>query len=140
MNAASDVVGLNTAIIPGAQGICFAIGVDTVKWVVELLAHRKVRRAISAGGATLPLSRRAARYFDVENLGCIRVESPSAARRRAVGVKAGDVVLRFDGKVVNGIDDLHRLLSRDSIGRKIALVVRRDNRIVDLTIEPIELA
>ncbi len=143
VNAASDVIGLNTAIIPGAQGICFAIGVDTVKWVVgELLANRKVRRGyLGFGGATVPLSRRAARYFDVENLGCIRVESVergSPAER--VGVKAGDVVLRFDGKVVNGIDDLHRLLSRDSIGRKIALVVRRDNRIVDFTIEPIELA
>ena len=132
------MIGLNTAIIPGAQGICFAIGVDTVKWVVgELLAHRKVRRGyLGFGGATLPLSRRAARYFDVENLGCIRVESVergSPAER--VGVKAGDVVLRFDGKVVNGIDDLHRLLSRDSIGRKISLVAATPYR--DFTIEPV---
>ena len=142
VNASSEVIGLNTAIIPGAQGICFAIGVDTVKWVVgELLAHRKVRRGyLGFGGATIPLSRRAARFFDVENTGSIRVESVergSPAER--VGVKAGDVVLRFDGKVVNGIDDLHRLLSRDSIGRKASLVVRRDQRIVEFSIEPVEL-
>ena len=142
MNAAADVIGLNTAIIPGAQGICFAIGVDTVKWVVgELLAHRKVRRGyLGFGGATIALSRRAARYFEVENTGSIRVESverDSPAAR--VGIRPGDVVLRFDGKVVNGIDDLHRLLSRDSIGRRIALVLRRDSRIVELEIEPVEL-
>ena len=143
VNAASEVIGLNTAIIPGAQGICFAIGVDTVKWVVgELLAHRKVRRGyLGFGGATLPLSRRAARYFGVENTGAIRVESvqPGSPADR-VGVKAGDVVLRFDGNVVNGIDDLHRLLSRDSIGRSARLAVRRDSRIVEFMIEPIELA
>jgi S1-C subfamily serine protease len=142
VNAAADVIGLNTAIIPGAQGICFAIGVDTVEWVVgELLAHRKVRRGyLGFGGATIALSRRAARYFEVENTGSIRVESverDSPAAR--VGIKPGDVVLRFDGKVVNGIDDLHRLLSRDSIGRRIALVLRRDSRIVELEIEPVEL-
>jgi len=142
VNAAADVIGLNTAIIPGAQGICFAIGVDTVKWVVgELLAHRRVRRGyLGFGGATIALSRRAARYFEVENTGSIRVESverDSPAAR--VGIKPGDVVLRFDGKVVNGIDDLHRLLSRDSIGRRIALVLRRDSRIVELEIEPVEL-
>jgi len=142
VNAAADVIGLNTAIIPGAQCICFAIGVDTVKWVVgELLAHRRVRRGyLGFGGATIALSRRAARYFEVENTGSIRVESverDSPAAR--VGIKPGDVVLRFDGKVVNGIDDLHRLLSRDSIGRRIALALRRDSRIVELEIEPVEL-
>jgi len=143
VNAAAEVIGLNTAIIPGAQGICFAIGVDTVKWVVgELLAHRKVRRGyLGFGGATLPLSRRAARYFEIANTGAIRVESVergSPAER--VGVKPGDVVLGFDGKIVNGIDDLHRLLSRESVGRTISLVVRRDSRIVELAIAPIELA
>ena len=142
VNAASEVIGLNTAIIPGAQGICFAIGIDTVKWVVgELLAHRKVRRGyLGFGGATVPLSRRAARYFEVENTGSIRVESVErgTAADRA-GLKVGDVVLRFDGKVVNGIDDLHRFLSRESIGRTISLVVRRESRIVEVAIVPVEL-
>ena len=142
VNAASEVIGLNTAIIPGAQGICFAIGIDTVKWVVgELLAHRKVRRGyLGFGGATVPLSRRAARYFEVENTGSIRVESVergSPADR--AGVKQGDVVLRFDGKVVNGIDDLHRFLSHESIGRTISLAVRRESRIVEVAIVPVAL-
>ncbi len=142
VNAAAEVIGLNTAIIPGAQGICFAIGVDTVKWVVgQLLAHGKVRRGyLGFGGATLPLSRRAARHFDLVNTGAIRVESvePGTPAARE-GVKIGDIVLRFDGKAVNGIDDLHRLLSHESIGRRVPLVVRRDSRLVEIAIEPVEL-
>jgi S1-C subfamily serine protease len=143
VNAAAEVIGLNTAIIPGAQGICFAIGIDTVAWVVgELLSHRKVRRGyLGFGGATLPLSRRAARFFDIDNTGCIRVENVEKdSPAHHAGIKVGDVVLRFDGKVINGIDDLHRSLSRESIGRTIQLVVRRESRIVELMIEPIELA
>ena len=143
VNADAHVIGLNTAIIPGAQGICFAIGVDTVKWVVgQLLTNGKVRRGyLGFGGATLPLSRRAARHFEIENTGSIRVESvePKTPAARE-GVKVGDIVLRFDGKVVNGIDDLHRLLSHESIGRRVPLVVRRDNRLVEIPIEPVELA
>ena len=143
VNASSEAIGLNTAIIPGAQGICFAIGIDTVKWVVgELLQHGRVRRGyLGFGGATLPLSRRAARHFGVQNTGGVRVESVQAGSPAAqVGVKVGDFVLAFDGQVVNGIDDLHRLLSHERIGRRIPLVVRRDNRIVELAIEPVELA
>ena len=142
VNAASEVIGVNTAIIPAAQGICFAIGVDTVKWVVgQLLAHGKVRRGyLGFGGATLPVSRRAARHFEIENTGGVRVESVERGTpAERAGVKVGDVVLRFDGKVVNGIDDVHRLLAHDTIGRTIALVVRRDSRIVELSIEPVEL-
>ena len=142
VDAASEVIGVNTAIIPAAQGICFAIGVDTVKWVVgQLLAHGKVRRGyLGFGGATLPVSRRAARHFEIENTGGVRVESVERGTpAERAGVKVGDVVLRFDGKVVNGIDDVHRLLAHDTIGRTIALVVRRDSRIVELSIEPVEL-
>ena len=142
VNAASEVIGVNTAIIPAAQGICFAIAVDTVKWVVaQLLAHGKVRRGyLGFAGATVPLSRRAARFFDVGNTGAVRVESverDSPASR--TGVKVGDLVLLFDGKLVNGIDDVHRLLSHETIGRRVPLVVRRDSRIVELEIEPVEL-
>ena len=143
VNADAHVIGLNTAIIPGAQGICFAIGVDTVKWVVgQLLKSGKVRRGyLGFGGATLPVSRKAIRHFDLENTGSIRVESVEPGTPAArVGVKVGDVVLRFDGKVVNGIDDLHRLLSHESIGRRIPFVVRRDSRLMEIAIEPVELA
>jgi S1-C subfamily serine protease len=142
VNAASEVIGVNTAIIPAAQGICFAIGVDTVKWVVaQLLGHGKVRRGyLGFAGATVALSRRAARFFDVGNTGGVRVESverDSPAAR--AGVRVGDLVLLFDGKLVNGIDDVHRLLSHETIGRRVPLALRRDSRIVELEIEPTEL-
>ncbi len=142
VSAAAEVIGLNTAIIPGAQGICFAIGIDSVKWVVaQLLTHGKVRRGyLGLGGATLPVSRRAARHFELENTSAVRVESvePDSPADR-VGVQIGDLVLCFDGNVVNGIDDLHRLLSGDRIGRHVPLLLGRDNRIAQMTIEPVEL-
>ncbi len=142
VSAAAEVIGLNTAIIPGAQGICFAIAIDTVKWVVaQLLKHGKVRRGhLGFGGANLPFSRRAALHFALDNTGAVRVESVESGSPAArAGVRIGDLVLRFDGKAVNGIDDLHRLLSGDRIGRTLPLVLRRDNRIVELAVEPVEL-
>ena len=142
VSAAAEVIGLNTAIIPGAQGICFAIAIDTVKWVVaQLLAHGKVRRGyLGFGGASLPFSRRAARHFELDNTGAVRVESVergSPADRS--GIQVGDFIVRFDGMAVNGIDDLHRLLSGERIGRRVPLVLRRENRIVQISVEPIEL-
>ncbi len=142
VSAAAEVIGLNTAIIPGAQGICFAIAIDTVKWVAaELLTQGKVRRGyLGFGGASVPVSRRAARHFELENTGAVRVENvePRSPADRA-GVRTGDLVVGFDGKAVNGIDDLHRLLSGERIGRQVPLALRRDNRLVQIAIEPIEL-
>lgn len=71
------MIGVNTAIIPGAQGICFAIGIDTVKWVVaQLLQHGRVRRGyLGFAGATVAVSRRLAREFGLPRDQGIRVES-----------------------------------------------------------------
>src|SRR5437773_5542189 len=72
-----EVIGVNTAIIPGAQGICFATAIDSVKWVVlQLLKDGKVRRGfLGLAGANLPLARRLARHFELENAHAVRVES-----------------------------------------------------------------
>jgi S1-C subfamily serine protease len=140
--SAARVIGLNTAIIPGAQGLCFAIGIDTVKWVVaQLLRHGRVRRGqLGFGGASVRLPRPFARSLGVENAGAVRVEAvePGTPAERC-GVHSGDLVLRFDGGEVNGIDALHRLLSEACIGRAAELVLARDRRIVRLTVEPAEL-
>jgi S1-C subfamily serine protease len=141
LSSAAEVIGVNTAMIPGAQGLAFAIAIDTVKWVVgELLAHGKVRRAyLGLGGTTLSVSRRAARHFELDNKRMVRVENvePGSPADRG-GVRIGDLVLRFDGAVVDGVDDLHRLLGVERIGRDVTLVVGRDNRIVHLSVRPVE--
>src|SRR5437016_8950454 len=108
------VIGVNTAIIPGAQGICFATAIDTVKAVVvQLLRDGRVRRGfLGIAGATVPLARRLARHFELDNARAVRVESVEAGGpAAAAGVAPGDLIVRFGGEAVNGIDDVHRLLT-----------------------------
>src|SRR5438309_858285 len=105
------VIGVNTAIIPGAQGICFATGIDTVKAVVvQLLRHGRVRRGyLGIAGANLALSRRIARHFELDNARAVRVESVEAGGpAAAAGIAPGDLIVRFGRGAVNGIDGVDR--------------------------------
>jgi S1-C subfamily serine protease len=134
------VVGVNTAIIAGSQGIGFAVGVDTVGWVLaELLAWGRVRRAwLGLGGMRRPLDRRLARAHD---LGASAVEvmtvepdSPAAA----AGLVDGDLVVGFAGQPVTSVDDLHRLLRDARPGGAAAVRVVRRGRALELEITPRE--
>jgi S1-C subfamily serine protease len=141
VSSRGEVIGVNTAIIPGAQGICFATAIDTVKWVVtQLLRDGRVRRGyLGIAGATVPLSRRYARHFELENSHAVRVESLEAdGPARRAGIEAGDLIVAFDAVAINGIDDVHRLLTADRIGRASrAVVIRRAQRI-ELDLRPTE--
>jgi S1-C subfamily serine protease len=135
------VIGVNTAIIPGAQGICFATAIDTVKAVVvQLLRDGRVRRGfLGIAGATVPLSRRLARHFELDNERAVRVESVEAGGpAAAAGVAPGDLIVRFGGEAVNGIDDVHRLLTAARIGAPGALTVLRGAQKRDLAVVPAE--
>jgi len=128
VDSRGEVIGVNTAIIPGAQGICFATAIDTVKAVVvQLLRDGKVRRGyLGIAGATVPLARRLARHFELANERAVRVESVEAAGPAArAGVAAGDLIVGYGGQQVNGIDDLHRLLTVERIGAQSVLTVLR---------------
>src|SRR3989442_5209818 len=120
VNSRGEVIGVNTAIIPFAQGICFATAIDTAKWVVEqLLRFGRVRRGyIGVGGATTPLSRRAVRFHGLAAGAGVRVESiePGGAAQQA-GIEPGDVIIGHDGGNVAGGDELHPLLSAEPIGQ-----------------------
>jgi S1-C subfamily serine protease len=133
VSSRGEVIGVNTAIIPGAQGICFATAIDTVKWVVtQLLRDGRVRRGyLGIAGATVPLSRRYARHFELDNTHAVRVESlESDGPARRAGIEPGDLIVTFDAVAINGIDDVHRLLTADRIGRASrAVVIRRAQRI-----------
>src|SRR5882672_3015066 len=142
VNSRGEVIGVNTAIIPFAQGICFATAIDTAKWVVEqLLRFGRVRRGyIGVAGATIPLSRRAVRFHELAAESGVRVESiePRGAAQRA-GIEPGDVIIGYDGENVAGVDALHRLLSAERIGKATRVTLLRRTQKLDLPIRAAEL-
>jgi S1-C subfamily serine protease len=133
------VIGVNTAIIRPAQGICFAIAVNTAAFVAgQLMRDGEVRRSyIGLGGQTAPILRRVVRYFNLPGETGVLVlstEEGSAARR--AGLREADVIVGFAGEPVTGIDDLHRLLTRDRIGIPAPLSVIRGVEHLELVITP----
>lgn len=140
---ASDgsVIGVNTAVILPAQGICFAIAASTAERVaIALIREGRVRRAwLGIGGQTLPLPRRIVRHFGLASEWGVRVETVEAESPAArAGIAAGDVILRLDAADVADIDDLQRLLAGEAIGRVLVLGVLRRDRIVELAVTPVE--
>jgi len=141
VDSRGEVIGVNTAIIPMAQGICFATAIDTAKWVVtQLLQHGRVRRGyLGFAGANVPLGRRTVRYHTLPNERAVRVESlePGGPAERA-GLEAGDLIVAYDGAPVGGIDDLHRLLTAERIGTSTTVAVLRRSRRLELPIAAAE--
>ncbi len=127
------VIGVNTAIIPGAQGICFATAGDTAQWVLgQLLQYGRVRRGwLGIAGFNAPLARRIARHYELENVSGVRIRSvePDSPASRA-GLEVGDLIVQLDAETVSGIDRLQRLLDYQRIGRESRVtLLRRANRI-----------
>src|ERR1700678_1032940 len=113
------VIGVNTAMIPQAQSICFATGINTAKWVIgQLFAHGRVRRAyIGVSGANVRIATRIVRHFDLPSAGAVHVvEIVAGSPAAAAGVAVGDRLISLDGNPVDGIDDLQRLLDAECIG------------------------
>src|ERR1700726_1469762 len=141
VSTAVEVIGINTAIISGAQGICFAVASNTAQFVLsEIIRHGYVRRAyIGVSGQTAPIPRRHAVAAGVDNkMGALLAQiEPDGPAERA-GLLAGDVVIKLDGIDVNGVDDLIRVLDRDRIGRALAMDVLRMGRLRAIDIDPIE--
>lgn len=143
LDSRGHVVGVNTAVILPAQGICFAVAVNTVKLVVgQLIAYGHVRRArIGVGGQNVSLPRlavRAHRLMQPSGVLITTIESGSPAAR--AGLQPGDIVVAFDGQPVHGIDDLHRLLTGDRIGAATSVAAVRKAERLDLPITAAETA
>jgi S1-C subfamily serine protease len=133
------VIGVNTAAILGAQGLAFAIGIDTALHVVSsLIREGRVRRSvIGVGAQNAPLSRRFARFHGVEAEAAVRVTSVEAASPAArAGLREGDLIVALDGEPVGGIDDLHRLLTGERAGKQAPLTVLRGHERKVLSISP----
>ncbi|KYG21332.1 serine protease [Bradyrhizobium sp. AT1] len=137
----AEVIGINTAIINGAQGICFAVASNTAQFVLaEIIRHGYVRRAyIGVAGQTAPIPRRHAVLAGIENkMGALLAQIEPDGPAAKAGLLPGDVVIRLDGVEINGVDDLIRVLDRDRIGRRIAMDVLRLGRLRAIDIDPIE--
>ncbi|MDA9507570.1 serine protease [Bradyrhizobium sp. CCBAU 11386] len=137
----AEVIGINTAIINGAQGICFAVASNTAQFVLaEIIRHGYVRRAyIGVAGQTAPVPRRHAVLAGVENkMGALLMQIEPDGPAAKAGLLPGDVVIRLDGVEINGVDDLIRVLDRDRIGRRLAMDVLRLGRLRAIDIDPIE--
>jgi S1-C subfamily serine protease len=135
-----EVVGINTAVIMGAQGICFAVAANTASFVLgELVRHGRVRRAfigISAQQMTIPRRLRRAGLMQDNAVMAGTVEAGSAADR--AGLKAGDILLALDGIAITGADDLIRALTGEKIGRNVAIDVLRGTERLTVSLVPQE--
>jgi S1-C subfamily serine protease len=128
VTTAGQVVGVNTAIIAGGQGLSFAVPISTVSVVVPaLLRDGRVRRGyLGVAGQDVPLLRRVARYHRLTQEGGVLVVSVEpAAPAQAAGLREGDIIVSADGQVIASLDDLHRFLTIDRIGGATVLGILR---------------
>ncbi len=142
VDSAGCVIGVNTAMIPQAQAICFATGINTAKWVIaQLFAHGRVRRAyIGLSGATVPIATRVVRHFDLPASKAVHVaEVQSGSPAEAAGLRAGDRLIALDGVPIEGIDGLQRLLDASRIGHLSELQVLRGSTLMRVALTPIEM-
>lgn len=141
VNSRGEVIGVNTAVILPAQGICFAIGIDTAKYVAGwLIKDGKIRRSyIGVGGQNVPLHRRLVRYHQLAAASGVLViaVAPGSPGARA-GLREGDVMVAYNGQSIPTIDSLHKLLTAAQIGVESRLTILRGTEKLDLAITPAE--
>ncbi|HTX17494.1 MAG TPA: trypsin-like peptidase domain-containing protein [Bacteroidota bacterium] len=142
VNSRSEVVGINTALIPWAQGICFSIPINTAKSIAgQLMQHgRVVRSYLGIGGQVLDISRSAVRAHGLNGSRGVMVASvEKGGSAHEAGLLVGDVIVEMDGSRIESIDDLHRLLTQELIGKTAALTILRMEKKLLLNIVPREM-
>jgi S1-C subfamily serine protease len=141
VNSRGEVIGVNTAVILPAQGICFAIGIDTAKYVVGwLIKNGRIRRSyLGLGGQTTKIHRRVVRHFGLPvESGLLVVHVEADGPGADAGLREGDIIVEFDGKPIDGIDALHKRLTEETIGRRCELGVLRHTEKLLMPILPAE--
>ena len=139
VSGAGRVVGINTATIAPAQGICFAIGIDTAVWVAtRLMRDGRVRRSrLGLSGQTVPIDTRVRRFHHLPQAsGVLVLDVADGGPVAAAGVQRGDVVVAFDGEPIVGVDDLHRSLTEERAGRALTLTLLRRAEMLSVPVTP----
>ena len=139
VNSRGEVIGVNTAIISGTQGLCFAIAANTVQFVIgRLIRDGRIRRSyVGVAGQNAPIARQIVRFYGLaagSGVLVATIEPDSPASKSLL--REGDVIVALDGHHVSGIDQLHRLLTEERIGRDTALTVIRRTEKLEITVTP----
>src|SRR5208337_2293225 len=141
VDSAGTVIGVNTAVILPAQGICFAIAANTADRVaVALIREGRVRRAyLGVSAQDLPLPRRVVRHFNLPRETGARVETVTAGSPAALaGLRTGDIIVALGEAPIAGVDDLQRMLTGGRIGEVVQMIVLRGNQRLPLAVTPRE--
>jgi len=137
-----QVIGVNTAVILPGQGLCFAVASNLVKFVVgKLILEGRVRRGmLGIGAQAVPLPAKWLNALEITTKGGIQIQSvETGGPADKAGLRAGDIVLQFEGKPIDSIDALHKALDETSIGRSISLWILRDGALKSIAAVPMEL-
>lgn len=141
VNSAGEVIGVNTAMIRPAQGICFAIASNTARFVAGwLIKDGKIRRSyIGVAGQNVPIHRRIVRFYNLPRETGVMVVSVENGRPAATaGLREGDVIVAFNGEPVSNIHELHKMLMAEQIGVETKIVIVRHTEKLELSIFPAE--
>ena len=139
VNSRGEVIGVNTAVILPAQGICFAIAINMAKFVAARLIRdgRITRSYIGVSGQSVPIHRRLVRFYNLpveSGVLVVGVEKESPAE--SSGLREGDVIVAFGDKTVANVDHLHRILTEEQVGRRSELMVIRGTEKLMLSVVP----
>ena len=142
INTAGEVIGVNTASILGAQSLCFAISVNTAKFIAnELIQYGRVRRAfLGISAQQVSLNKKIAQYHSVKNnsaLFVIMVETDSPAH--IAGIKDGDYIVAFNHHKIESNDELFSMLGKEKIGKTQTITILRGNEKRNFVIKPVEI-
>lgn len=142
INTSGEVIGVNTAAIMGAQSLCFAISINTAKFIAnELIQYGRVSRAfLGISAQQMTLNKKIAQYHNVKNkdaLFVIMVESNSPAQ--IAGIKDGDYIVAFNHNKIESNDELFRMLNKEKIGKDQTVTIIRGNEKKRFAIKPVEI-
>ena len=141
VNSAGEVIGVNTAMIRPAQGICFAIASNTAKFVAGwLIRDGRIRRSyIGVAGQNVPIHRRIVRFYNLPLETGVLVASVAKDSPAAIaGLRVGDVIVAFNGEPISSIHELHRRLMAEQIGIESKILIIRHTEKLELPIVPAE--
>jgi S1-C subfamily serine protease len=141
VNSRGEVIGVNTAVILPAQGLCFAIAINTAKYIAGwLIKDGVIRRSyIGVGGQTAKIHRRLVRFYNLPSeTGMLVISVEPGSPASLAGLREGDMIVECGGQAITGIDDLHKLLTGEQVGVRSPIVILRGTEKLQLEIVPSE--